>query len=84
MALVTGNMKLAKEICDALGIKNCKRLDLHMAYDEIFTATVEFYPEIDGIEQMVPILKKFKLVAIEDEDSDKEEVVCWDIDKCII
>lgn len=78
MAVVTGKSEggmLAKEICDAFGLKHVRRLDFHMAHNEIFTVTAEFYPEIDGVRQAVPILKKFELVPIKDEyGTDGEKV----------
>jgi hypothetical protein len=70
--------KLAKEICDAFGLKYVRKLDIHMAYNEIFTVTAEFYPEIDGIRQMVPILKKFELVEIQDCKNQDETTVIGD------
>ena len=65
-ALVGGNHKLTFEICEALGLKHVRKLDIHFAFDEMATVTAEFYPEIDGVKQMAPILKKFRLEAIED------------------
>ena len=56
--------KLAIEICDALGLKHVKRLDIHIAKNEIFTVVAEIYPEIDGVKQLPAILKKFELVPI--------------------
>lgn len=61
MAIATGH-NLGKEIADALGIKHCRKLDIRMRMDEIVTVEAEFFPEIDGIKQLVPILKKFELV----------------------
>ena len=62
MGLMSGNHRLAKEICDALGLKHVRKLDIHLACDEIMTATAEFYPEVDGVKQFPAILKKFELV----------------------
>ncbi|HUU40865.1 MAG TPA: hypothetical protein VMW42_07990 [Desulfatiglandales bacterium] len=62
--------KLAKEICDALGLKHVQRLDIHMAHDEIFTVTAKFYPEIDGMRQLPAIMKKFRLIEIENMDKE--------------
>lgn len=64
MAMVTGH-KIGKEIADALGIKHCRKLDIHIHTDEIVTVEAEFYPEIDGIKQLVPILKRYELVEKE-------------------
>lgn len=67
MAVVTGRNPVCGEICDALGLKHVRRFDLHVAIDEIATVIVEYYPEIDGIKQLVPIFKKFTLMLKEDE-----------------
>ena len=64
MAMVTGQ-QIGKEIADALGIKHCRKLDIRMRMDEIVTVEAEFFPEIDGIKQLVPILKRFELVERE-------------------
>ena len=65
---ITGRDLLAKEICDVLGLKHVRKLDIHMAYDEIITVTAEFFPEVDGVKQFIPILKKFELVEKKPED----------------
>jgi hypothetical protein len=64
MAVVNGMSeggKLAKEICDSFGLKHVRSLTMHMPHVGLFDVTAEFYPEIDGIRQIVPILKKFEL-----------------------
>ncbi len=60
--------KLGKEIADALGLKHCRMINIHLEHDRIAIVTAEFYPEIDGVKQFPPILKKFNLVAIEEEE----------------
>ncbi len=67
MAIIGDRNKVCKEICDALGLKNCRKLDFHMEADKIVTIEAEMYPEIDGVEQFPAILKKFELVPIKDE-----------------
>ncbi len=62
MAIITGRDEVCTEICEALGLKHVRKLNLHMGIDEIVTVEAEFYPEIDGVKQLVPILKKFELV----------------------
>ncbi len=59
MAIITGR-QIGKEIADALGIKHCRKLDIRI--DKLVTVEAEFFPEIDGIKQLVPILKRFELV----------------------
>ena len=53
------------EICEALGLKHVRRIDLHMAIDSVVIAEVEYYPEKNGVLKLPAILKKFKLVPIE-------------------
>ena len=61
MAIATGP-QIGKEIANALGIKHCRKLDIHMRMNELVTVEAEFFPEIDGIKQLVPILKRFELI----------------------
>jgi len=62
MALITGNDSICKDICDALGLKNVRKLNLKMSVGEIVTIDVEMYPEIDGVRQLPAILKRFELI----------------------
>jgi len=71
---MSGNNMIAKEICDALGLKHATRLDFHMAVDDIATVTAVFYPEVDGVKQLPAIMKKFKLVPIDDEAIETTEI----------
>ncbi len=66
--VLSGKDNVCKEIADALGIKHCRKLDIRMRVDEIVTIDAEFYPEIDGIKQLVPILKEFVLVEKKPEN----------------
>ena len=65
MALSVAN-KIGGEICDALGLKHCTLLDIHIAKDEIVTVTAKFCPEVDGAMQFPAILKKYELVEIKE------------------
>ena len=67
--LMTRNSQTAKEICDALGLKHVRKLDIHMAINEVMTVTAEYFPEVDGVKQFIPVLKKFELVEIKDKES---------------
>jgi len=58
---------MCREIAEALGIKHCRRLDLHMALNEAVTVTAEFYPERDQLKYIAPILKKYKIELVEIE-----------------
>ena len=64
MAIALGH-KFGKEIADALGIKHCRKLDIHIPLKGVVTIEAEFYPEIDGVKQLLPILKKYELVEKE-------------------
>ncbi len=61
MATQLGTESVVKDICDALGLKNVRRLDLHFALDELVTATVEFLPEADAVDQVRPLIKHYVL-----------------------
>jgi len=63
---------VGKEICDALGIKHGHTIDIHIEKGEIVTATVGFYPEADGVMQFPAILKKYRLVEIEEEKPEED------------
>ena len=83
--LVLGNSDLAKEICDSLGLKNVKTLDIHLGVDDIVEIKAVFYPEIDGIKQFPAILKKYHLTDnIEDTTviGDKSRTYTYNITAC--
>ena len=61
MAFVLGKDNVCKDIAEALGIKYCRSLTIKMRLDSIVTVEAEFFPEIDGMKQLEPILKKYKL-----------------------
>jgi hypothetical protein len=63
--------KIGKEICDVLGLKHCSLLDIHIAKGEIVTVTARIYPEKEGMKQVPSILRKYKLVS-----TDIEETTC--------
>lgn len=65
MKLITGRDQVCADIAEALGIKNCRRLDIHMEVDEKVTVTTEFYPERDQVKQIAPILKKYGIGLVE-------------------
>ncbi|HUU40863.1 MAG TPA: hypothetical protein VMW42_07980 [Desulfatiglandales bacterium] len=56
--------KICKEVCDALGLKHVRKLDLHMEVDKVVTCEAVFYPEEDGVKQIIPILGKFELIPV--------------------
>ena len=61
MTVATGRT-IGKQIADALGIKYCRKLDIHIPLSGIVTVETEFFPEIDGVKQLEPIFKKYKLI----------------------
>jgi len=64
MNLASGQ-NIGKEIADALGLKHCTSLDIHIHKDKFVTATATFNPEIEGMKQIYTILKKFHLTEID-------------------
>ena len=72
MALIangTEGGKLAKEICDAFGLKHVTDLKIHMVANGVFTLEAKMYMEKDGAKKLPAILKKFELVPIVDLDN---------------
>ena len=66
-SLVSGHHKFCQEICEALGLpKHCRSLELNMRYDSLATVKVEYYPEEEGIRRLIPILKKYYLLEIQE------------------
>jgi len=60
--LITGYHKVAKEICDALGLKHVRKLDIHMEMGSMFTIEAEMFMEVDDAVQLPAIFKRFELV----------------------
>ena len=58
MATNADDSAFAKAVCDALGLKEVRRLEIIFAIDTPVTVIAEFYP--DGIEALI---KKFHLTA---------------------
>ena len=71
MATMTGHHKIADEICRALGIEHATSLDIHMATNEIVTCTVTYHADEKDMVKLPTLLKKFKLVPIEEETIDE-------------
>ena len=70
MSTIAGSHKVCKEISDALGLKNVRKLDLHMACGEVVTITAEFFPEVDGVKQLPAILKTYELHEVVQEEAE--------------
>jgi len=64
--LIGGKSPVCKEICDALGLKHVRKLDIHMAYDKVVTIEAELFPEENGMRQLVSILKKYHLLEVKE------------------
>lgn len=60
---------LAAEIANNLGIKHCRKLVITMEHDKLFTVEAILYPEIDGLKNIVPVMKKFNLQVVEVADT---------------
>ena len=74
MALVTGKHPLCLELCTALGLKEVKSLDLHMAVGDIVTAKAEFYVIDKQLEKIVHILKDYYLCEKRTKVADNESI----------
>ena len=81
MAIISSNDKMCQDICEALGLKHVRKLDIHMAVDEIVTIRAEYYPEKDGIMCLPSILKDFALIRKPNYFSPLYRVGMWLIDK---
>lgn len=62
MAIVAGHDYVCVEICDALGIKRAKRLNLNMEVGNIVTIEVTSLVYKENLKKLIPILKKYHLV----------------------
>lgn len=61
--------EVANELAGALGIKGAKKIDIHfeaVAGGAIATVEAEFYPVIDNVRNLPTIIKKFKLVPVDE------------------
>jgi len=54
--------KIAKEISEILGLKHCRKLDIHMKRGEIFTVEAEFYLDQDGALQLPALFQEYELI----------------------
>ena len=59
--IVTGQNKIAEELCEAFGIKNARSLTFRIVFDEIATVQVEFIPEIKHLEKFIYVMKKYNI-----------------------
>jgi hypothetical protein len=57
--------KVAEELCNALGLKHVRSLDIRLAVGEIGMAVVRYYLTEDDVTAMIPIMKKYELVERE-------------------
>lgn len=76
--------KLAKEICDAFGLKHVVDLKIHMVSKGLFTLEAKMYMDKDGAKQLPAIMKKFELVPIvdlEDTTTLGQEIETFDFKK---
>ena len=62
MGALLGNSEICKKVADALGIKNCRWLNIDMHVGGIVTVKTEFYPEEDGVAQIITIFSEYQLV----------------------
>lgn len=53
--------EVEKAICDALGLKDVLKLDIHLEVKHIATLEVTRYITVDELTKLAPILQKFEL-----------------------
>ena len=51
--------------------KHCKAFELRCALNEIVTVKCEYFPEIDGVLSMIPVIKEYRLVPIDEDNSNE-------------
>jgi len=68
MAVSGSKDKLGSDLCNALGLKHVRSLDIHIGVNSLVTVTTEFYPEIDDLKQFPAILNKYKLEPLTASD----------------
>ena len=71
--MITAANKIGEEIADALGLKHCKMINIHLEKGQIVTVEAMFYPEIDGVMQAATILKKYELQEIEEQKGNYDQ-----------
>jgi len=59
-------MNIGEEICNAFGLKHCRKLVIYFEVDEIVKVEAELYPEENGVIFASTIIKKYKLVEKEE------------------
>ncbi len=62
--------ELEKELCDALGLKDVQKLDLHFAVDHFATAEVKMLLKDEQLKKIISVVKKYNLKA--DEETSQE------------
>lgn len=61
MSAINGNHPACKAICDALGLKNVRFLQITMAVGVPVIVTAEMYAQEDGMIELPAIVKNFEL-----------------------
>jgi hypothetical protein len=64
MAIAPPN-PICTSICDALGLKNVRSLELRMAVGEAVTIRVEYFPDLDELKRLNTVLSDVELVRTE-------------------
>lgn len=57
MSVAIGWGKLANDLCDALGLKRCRRLTLTVSMDEAVTVHAECLTEDHQLQQVIKVLR---------------------------
>ena len=72
-AKVNGSSNLAKQLCDILGLKNVRKLEIEIETESIAVCKAEMYIETDQLRKMIPIIGEFELVPKKAEITDSED-----------
>ncbi len=73
---VSGKDNVCKEISEAFGLKNCRRLQLLMQMDDVVKIYAECIVEGDDLKKVAYILKGYNLVPA---DENQQPYLDWEI-----
>jgi len=59
---------IEKEICDVLGLKYVRTLNIHFSAKNIPIVTAEMFIGTEQVKNLTTVLRKFKLVPIEEQE----------------
>lgn len=63
---ILGNA-FGRELCQALGLKEVTNIEIKVPLKEVPTVKVEMYLTKEQAEAMLPVMRKYKLIPIEED-----------------